>query len=289
MSASFDQRPGNKPLLRWAGGKRWLAPAMLAIQELVEPSSYLEPFAGGAAVFFAASWPRPIIGDVNTALMQCYKGLAQDPHRVRLHLQSYSVDAESYARIGASRPEALPEQAARLLYLNKTAYGGIYRENKAGLFNVPYSGDRSLAPLLRDGVLEAAGRSLRRAQLINADFRAVLARARGRSLIYCDPPYSLEGAEAGFRRYTHVPFSWRDQKRLAAKLHKLSESGNTVVLSNAADDAVRAIYPRAQVVLVLRRSPLSRAGHVEQKEAIYVLHKDDGLSTAVASAIAAHV
>lgn len=262
------------PLLRWAGGKRWLVSSLLAIGEYVQPSSYIEPFAGGAASFFSATWSRPVLCDANPALIRTYRGLAEDPAAVRKKLEGLSVDLPSYQKVAQWRPRSTTGEAARLLYLNRTAYGGIYRENKAGHFNVPFSGDRNLDLLLRGNKLERAALLLSQAKLLLGDFDLALSRARGRSLIYCDPPYSLPGAERGFRRYNSAPYQWPDQVRLAERVRQLAQRGNTVVVSNAADDAVNALYPDAQVVMISRTSPLPKQAHVEQKEALYILHSD---------------
>jgi DNA adenine methylase len=262
------------PLLRWAGGKRWLARSVMAVGEHVQPSSYLEPFAGGAATFFGATWANPVLCDVNGALIRCYQGLAQDPAAVRGKLEKLTVDGPTYRKVADWRPRSTTGEAARLLYLNRTAYGGIYRENKDGHFNVPFSGDRTLDLLLQGDRLERTAILLGRATLLHGDFELALSRARGRSLIYCDPPYSLSGGERGFRRYSRAPFQWSDQVRLAERLRGLARRGNTVIVSNSADEAVQGLYHEAQAVILSRKSPLAKRAHIEQKEALYVLHAD---------------
>ena len=279
----------QSPLLRWAGGKRWLGGALREVGRLVEPTSYIEPFVGGAAVFFATYWPNPVLGDVNNALIRCYRGLADDPAKVRSTLESYEVDEATYKRIASWRPRSAAGEAARLLYLNRTSYGGIYRENKAGQFNVPFSGDRTLELLLRGSRLEDAAIALSQAKLVQGDFETSLEGARGKSLIYCDPPYSLLGGERGFRRYSQLPYTWADQERLARKLGGLAANGNTVVLSNSADESIQSLYPSAQVIVTSRKSPLAKSGHVEQKEAVYVLHADDVTAAALAGRVASAV
>lgn len=272
-----------KPILRWTGGKRWLVGTLRAIGEHIGPSSYVEPFGGGAASFFGATWASPVLGDNNRCLMRCYRGLADDPATVRRKLESLDVDPKTFREVADWRPRSTTGEAARLLYLNRTAYGGIYRVNRAGRFNVPFSGDRGLDIFLRENKLERAAVLLSRAVLMLGDFESSLAQARGDSLIYCDPPYSLEGAERGFRRYSRTPFDWSDQVRLATRLLGLAHDGNTVVVSNSADDAVQALYREAQFVLVSRKSPLPRRAHVEQKEALYILHSDPEVALQLAS------
>jgi DNA adenine methylase len=174
--------------------------------------------------------------------------------------------------------------AARLLYLNRVAYGGIYRVNRHGKFNVPYSGDRNLTSILCGDRLEKTAAALTQARLVAGDFSVALAIAGPRSLIYCDPPYSLPGAEVGFRRYGRVPFAWSDQIRLAEALREAVNIGSTVVVSNSSDGQVQELYPDAQVVPLVRKSALSRRGS-EQKEALYILHANPTICEKITTAL----
>lgn len=265
------------PLLRWAGGKRWLASAIRRVGDLIGPEEYVEPFVGGGSVFFATEWPKPLLVDRNLHLIRCYLGLIEDVALVRRKLTRLEVDRDTYAYVSNWRPTSMTGAAARLLYLNRVAYGGIYRENRYGQFNVPYSGDRALASILGGDRLEGAAAVLAQARLVADDFSFALASAGPRALIYCDPPYSLPGKERGFRRYGRVPFSWEDQIRLAEALQKSVGNGATAIVSNSADDQVRALYPNAHAIPLVRRSSLSRLGS-EQKEALYVLHSQSEVS-----------
>ena len=205
---------------------------------------------------------------------------------VRRKLAALSVDPATYKRVSLWKPRSSSGAAARLLYLNRTAYGGLYRENSLGLFNVPFSGDRNLDPVLRDDRLELTGAALAKAELVSGDFAAVLARAEPGALVFCDPPYSLPGAEKGFRRYNCLPFSWDDQVRLAARARLLAEGGSTVLVSNSCHELVRDLYSSAQLLPLVRKSTLARGPATEQKEAIYVLHADSAVSDAISDVLA---
>lgn len=274
------------PLLRWAGGKRWLARSMRSVGDLIDPSSYVEPFAGGAAVFFASAWPNAVLGDVNVALIRCYEGLASNPAQVRRKLNSLDISKATFERVGAWRPRSTSGSAARLLYLNRTAFSGIYRENASGQFNVPFAGDRSLEPILKGSRIEDAGAALAQASLVAGDFHQTLFRAPSGSLVFCDPPYSLRGGEREFRRYSRSPFNWSDQVRLADELRSLSQRGSTVVMCNSDDIAIRELYVGAQVLPITRKSYLSGRAPAELKEAIYVLHSSKSVAQRVVSVLA---
>lgn len=266
------------PLLRWAGGKRWLSSGIRDVANFVGCQSYLEPFLGGGAVFFGSDWPAACIGDINPRLIRCYLGIANDPMEVRRSLGRLTVDRATYDQIRHWDPKNMTDFAVRLLYLNRTSYAGIYRENALGIFNVPFGGDRTLQSVLKETRLEGAAAALTKARMVEGDFEGVLCQADGASLIYCDPPYSLQGAERGFRRYTRSPFEWRDQLRLAARLEELAYFGNTIVMSNAVDETVRNLYPSAQVLPLVRRTTLARGSTSEQKEGLYVIHRDCSLA-----------
>lgn len=271
------------PLLRWAGGKRWMAEAVRAVGNDIGAASYVEPFAGGAAVFLHANWTSPILNDANRALMACYRGLASDPKMVRSKLARLRVDRDTYARVRSWRPTSDTGAAARLLYLNRTAFGGIYRENRKGEYNVPFAGDRSMETVLDGNRLEEVGAALASAKLHSDDFELVMSSAPCGSLIYCDPPYSLPGGELGFRRYNKAPFAWPDQVRLATTSRDLVKRGCTVIVSNSDHELLRGLYDEVAVVTTSRTTSLGRGPSREHKEAIYVLTADADIGGRVAT------
>lgn len=274
-----------KPLLRWAGGKRWLAESLREVAALVNPSDYIEPFAGGAGVFLGSAWPRAVLGDSNRTLMACYEGLARDAPVVRRKLVRLTVDKSTYQRVATARPRSSTGQAARLLYLNRTAYGGIYRENVTGQYNVPYAGDRGLATILKHNRLEDTGEALRCALLHCGDFEETLEHATPSSLVFCDPPYSLPGGETTFRRYGRQPFDWEDQLRLSRVLQRVVAAGATAIITNAPNEQVQALYPEAEALPLVRRSTLGGSA-IESKESVFVAHADPGVAAAVVRTLA---
>lgn len=270
------------PILRWAGGKRWLAESVRKAAVHCSPTSYIEPFLGGAAVFLAAEWPSPTLGDVSSAVMHCYRGLAEDPATVRRKLRQLTVDPDTYKRVSRWRPRSMTGAAARLIYLNRTAFAGIYRENRQGMYNVPFAGDRDLVTVLASDRIEKIGRVLRQADLRIGDFASLVCEAGPGALIYCDPPYALDGGEREFRRYSSSPFAWVDQIRLATLLRAATARGACVVLSNSAAGEVRSLYFDAQVLPLVRRTRIGAWASTERKEALYVLHEDSSVAESMA-------
>ena len=264
------QERHTRPFLRWAGGKAWLAPELSRLLGPVEIGSYFEPFLGGGAVFFAYNWPTAWLGDLNGTLLAAYRGLAQDVEAITKRLSSLRISPGEYARIRLVQPRTDVGHAVRLIYLNRASYGGIYRTNRHGVYNVPYSGDRSIARLLLGGTLRAAAEALTNATLTHDDFAVTLSAAGTGSFIFCDPVYTLPEPERSFRRYGTPTFSWHDQERLAEIVRELAKRGALIAVCNSPDARVARLYGASQVLHFKRRQQLPKAGQ-PSVEAVYLL------------------
>jgi DNA adenine methylase len=162
-----------------------------------------------------------------------------------------------YRTLRNEHPRAKVAAAVRFLYLNRTAFAGMYRLNQNGEFNVPYGGGQRRPDVLwQDGLLSRASAALRRADLRCGDFEEMLASARPDDLVYCDPTYTVTHNNNGFIRYNEANFRWSDQQRLARICSRLQSKGTTVVVSNAFHNEVRILYPTAKVFEVDRLSLL---------------------------------
>ncbi len=200
VGAAASRRPLD-PVFRWAGGKRWLLPFLDELVEVVQPTSYYEPFVGGGAVFLGFEWPNPTISDINDELISAYRGIARDADAVADVLARFERSRRQYDTLKYEVATDDVYQAARMLYLNRCGYGGVYRTDRNGVFNVPYSGDRGTESLWQGTRLAEVGSALRRATIVASDFEATIALAGEGSFVYCDPVYALP--EAGmFRRYS---------------------------------------------------------------------------------------
>ncbi|MDP4199573.1 MAG: Dam family site-specific DNA-(adenine-N6)-methyltransferase [Bacteroidota bacterium] len=129
-----------KPFLKWAGGKNSLLP-VLSKYVPKEFRKYVEPFVGGGALFFSIQPEQGIIGDENAELIACYEAVRDNPEELIALLSKYRVSSEEFYRVRAQNPRVLsgPERAARMIYLNKTCFNGLYRVNRYGQFNTPFS------------------------------------------------------------------------------------------------------------------------------------------------------
>lgn len=247
----------TQPFLKWPGGKRWLVAQLADIVRDVEFSTYREPFLGSGALFFALKPRRAILSDINAELINTYRQVKYKSAQLAETLQALPVNRPTYERMRASIGGPVLERATRFLYLNRTAFGGMYRVNENGGFNVPYGGgDRTPAPLWERSLLKQARTPLRYAKLQTMDFESSLAEARKGDLVYCDPTYTVAHNNNGFIRYNEHNFSWADQERLARCCRSAACRGAFVLVSNAYHPEVLDIFRPPRNITVSRTSRL---------------------------------
>ncbi|MDD3825234.1 MAG: DNA adenine methylase [Anaerolineae bacterium] len=265
--------PRPTPFLKWAGGKGQLL-AQFEPYWPAEFGRYFEPFLGGGAVFFhlyntgRLAGKEVVLVDRLEELINCFRVVRDQVEALIAELrrhEPHKLDREYYGRVRAWDREpdyALRgevERAARLLYLNRTCYNGLYRVNRRGQFNVPFGRYRN--PTVCDAPnLRAAARALEGVRLVAGDFEAVLEEAGPGDLVYLDPPYQPLSATANFTAYTAGDFAFDDQRRLARLFRELDARGCQVMLSNSDTESIRALYVGyTQVVLHAARPINSRA------------------------------
>jgi DNA adenine methylase len=249
----------HKPIFKSVGGKGRLVPILMQHLPAAGFRHYVEPFCGGAALFFAlAPQGGAILGDLNAELVDLYAALVHDVeaviHSYDAHVAAHARDARRhyYFMRDLFNDEAVEmgihERAATVLYLNRAGFNGLYRVNAAGAFNVPMGRDRSGAPKRVDidvDRLRAAAALLARARLVAGDYTSTVAMAEPFDLVYIDPPY-----DATFTSYTPVGFDLDDQANLEINARKLAQRGVHVLLSNADTPTVREIYRDAAMWLL---------------------------------------
>ncbi|WP_396611465.1 DNA adenine methylase [Haloferax sp. S1W] len=247
-----------KPVLKWAGGKRQLLDELYArFPENYE--HYHEPFFGGGALFFDIEPVDGTINDTNPRLVNFYEQVRDNPEELITLLRSYEhpeseVDrSRDYAEknhkdreiknyfyqqraLFNKRPytdEFDPiEEAALLLYLNRTCYNGLYRENGKGGFNVPI-GRYSNPDWVQAERIREVSQVLENTEIFNRDFEYVTEYAGEGDLVYFDPPYEPMSPTAYFTDYSADGFGKEDQKRLLETAQELDENGVYVILSNS--------------------------------------------------------
>ncbi|MBI3206217.1 MAG: DNA adenine methylase [Polyangiaceae bacterium] len=245
-----------RPVLKWAGGKTQILDQILArLPDRID--TFFEPFVGGAAVFFALAaagrFRRAVIADKNPDLLAVYRALQADAEGVVRALSGMKHSESEFYRIRALAPRGLVQRAARVIYLNKTGYNGLYRVNRSGQFNVPFG--RHKNPTLCDAEnLRAAAQVLADVEILEADFEDVCRRARPGDAVYLDPPYVPLSKTANFTAYARHPFGMDEHERLARAFADLERRRVDAVLSNSDTPETRALYRgfRASRVKVAR-------------------------------------
>lgn len=245
------------PFIKWPGGKRWLAPRLIEAVETELSGRYIEPFLGGGAMFFKLHPKRAVLSDVNPDLIELYRCVRDEPDRLLAKVWRFSNTAECFYRVRASRPRTTLGRAARMLYLSRTSFGGIYRLNRNGEFNAPF-GNSGRVVCRRETVL-AASAALKESELFCADFEARMNLAQQGDVIYADPPFAAGSECAGFRRYNGRLFTWSDQERLARAAGSAAARGALVVLSASWHPQVLELYRGFWAIRVERSSRVSRA------------------------------
>ena len=248
------------PFLKWAGGKRWLVEQYSDVFP-VDFNIYIEPFLGSGAAFFHLKPKRALLSDINADLINCYQVIKEDWESLEnlLELHDGAHCEEYYYRVRSMAPRNLAKRAARFLYLNRTCWNGLYRENRLGEFNVPI-GTKDI--VLRDGDdFARTSAALENAELVCADFEVLVDRAGRGDLIFVDPPYTVKHDKNGFVRYNEKIFGWSDQIRLRDCLYRARARGAKIVATNAAHESVQELYRDFDQRILSRRSLIgSRIG-----------------------------
>lgn len=239
----------SKPFLKWVGGKRQLLPRILPMVP-DKIGTYYEPFLGGGALFFALAnelrFERARLSDANIELVRTYMAVRNNVEGVLAALAQHNNTRDHFLWVRSLAPENLDgvECAARMIFLNRCGFNGLYRVNKSGKFNVPFGDNPSVPPTFVDpDVLRAASEALRLPGVtIGAhDFREMGASVPG-DFVYFDPPYVPVSKTANFAQYQTSGFGPDEQLRLAEILRSLGRAGVTAVLSNADCGATRELY-----------------------------------------------
>lgn len=239
-----------RPFLKWAGGKGKLLPAILPlVPDQIE--NYHEPFLGSGAVFFAVTGKikrKAYLCDLNDELVNAWQVVRDLPEELMDEAQRYlGLDREEdYYRVRADVPEGKLPRAARFFYLNQTAWNGLWRVNKHGVFNVPW-GARPFRGLDPNNIFSAS-QVLRNAEIDHHDFRDAIARAKPGDFVYLDPPYLPASDTSKFCFYTKKRFRVPDLEDLSALCEKMTADGINWMMSNRDNELIQDLFSHAKIV-----------------------------------------
>ena len=245
------------PFLKWVGGKRQLIPVLSTLFP-ESYTTYCEPFLGGGAMLFALQPEKAIVNDVNGELINVYKVVRDHVDELiaalKKHVNTYEHfqvvrgldrDAIKYASLSDA------EKAARIIYLNKTCFNGLYRVNKKGQFNVPF-GSYKNPKILDEPLLRAVSFYLNNNQvsIFNEEYTSVLNKLPEGSFVYLDPPYDPVSDTSNFTSYAKDGFGKEEQIRLRDACTSLNERGIQFMLSNSATPFIMDLYSSFDVQIV---------------------------------------
>ncbi|MGI0495178.1 DNA adenine methylase [Alkalinema pantanalense CENA528] len=240
-----------RPFLKWAGGKSQLLPQYESFFPR-DYRTYYEPFLGGGAVFFHLRPKKSFLADINLEVINVYRCIRDDVHNVidllREHHDRHCEDHYYHVRSQVMVNDEWfwtgnhLERAARILYLNKTCFNGLYRENSKGHFNVPMGKYKN--PSIYDpDLLRACSASLKSTRIEPVGFEEVLKYAKSsKDFVYFDPPYHPISPTSKFTSYNRYSFLEAEQTQLRDVFAKLCDRGVKVMLSNSDCEFIRELY-----------------------------------------------
>lgn len=252
-----------RPFVKWVGGK---AGVMDQLRPLVPDlyGAYHEPFVGGGAMFFALQPRHAYLGDQNRHLINAFAAVRDHAgdlvSYLRAHQEFYEdMGAEWFLKVRDGRKKLTPtKEAARFIFLNKTCYNGLYRENLRGRFNAP-PGKFATPPTICDEEnLKACTRVLQGVELFDTTYHWVLDKAQAGDFVYFDPPYAPISETSDFTTYQVGGFGPLEQQQLARVYRKLADRGVYCMLSNSSAPIVRDLYQGFDIRTVMAERNVNR-------------------------------
>ena len=255
------------PVLKWVGGKRQLIETFSPLLPK-KITSYCEPFVGGGALLFHLQPNIAYVNDINTDLLCVYTVIKDSVDELIEELKQYKNDSDFFYAVrdwdrDKKKYSSLSavERAARILYLNKTCYNGLYRVNNAGEFNSPFGHYRN-PNIVNEPVLRAVSAYFNAATVYfsSVDYGEVLANIKKGTFVYLDPPYDPISETSSFTGYSKGGFSKEDQVRLRQYCDNLNKRGIKFMLSNSATPFILEQYAAYNITIVQAKRAINSVG-----------------------------
>lgn len=263
------------PVVKWVGGKRQLLPILTPL--LPERfTTYCEPFLGGGAMLFWRQPNQAIVNDINGDLILMYEVIRDNVEDLIAELETHINESEHFYEVrdwdrNREFYDALTniQKAARIIYLNKTCYNGLFRVNNAGEFNTPFGSYRN-PNIVNAPTLRAVSSYFRKADINFScrNYTEVLDEIPRGAFVYLDPPYDPVSDTSNFTGYSRGGFSREDQVQLRECCDDLTQRGIKFMLSNSATDFIREQYAEYNITIVQAKravnSNAARRGQVDE-------------------------
>ena len=247
-----------QPFTKWTGGKRQLLGELRSYMPETY-GRYFEPFVGGGALFFDLAPEQAVINDFNEELINAYRQIKNNPAELinllikhkENNSKDYYLALRSADRDGRISRMTGVERAARILYMLRVDFNGLYRVNSKNQFNVPYG--RYKNPKIVDvDLLYQISEYLNEndVEILQTDFAEAVKDAETGDFVYFDPPYIPLNETSSFTSYTHEGFSYEEQVRLRDTFKELTERGVYAMLSNSSSPLVEELYKDFNIYFV---------------------------------------
>lgn len=283
-----------KPFIKWAGGKNSL---LNEIQKRLPDFVYsqdfclVEPFVGGGAVSLWTLSDLPhlkqlIINDYNADLTNVYQVIKNNPDDLIKYIENMQNHYDKLTDIESKKPYFYHkrdifnqrngndvEQAGLFIFLNKSAFNGLYRVNKNNQFNVPIGSYKKPTFIDKDNILTIS-KKLQNTKILTGDFELVLNHLPNNfpCIFYLDPPYRPISDTASFTSYSDNGFDDNEQKRLANFCKKIDEMGHYFLLSNSdpkntnsSDDFFDELYQDFKIERIQANRAISASSNGRKK------------------------
>lgn len=267
MEACIMKNKLVMPILKWVGGKRQLIETYSPLLPK-KYSSYCEPFIGGGALLFHLQPKKAYVNDINRDLIRVYTVIKNNVEELIQELSEYknekgffySVrdwDRDKYLYSSLSETQ----KAARIIYLNRTCYNGLYRVNNAGEFNSPFGFYRN-PNIVNEPVLRALNAYFNKNDIIfsSLDYSEVLRDMKKGTFIYLDPPYDPVSETSNFTGYAKSGFTREEQIRLRKSCDDLDKRGINFMLSNSATPFILEQYAKYNITIVKAKRAINSIG-----------------------------
>lgn len=254
MPNIVQQNQSVLPFLKWVGGKsRLLQQYQKYLPKIPDFKTYYEPFLGGGSVFFNLQPNLAVLSDINQDLIETYCSVRDNLEELidllqkhqNEHNSDYSQNHDYYYQVRSQIYNTPIQRAARLIYLNKTCFNGLYRVNSKGEFNVPV-GKYKNPKICNPDLLRSASAALKSAKIEVRNFEEILNYATSDDFVYFDPPYHPLSDTSYFTAYSVDAFNKDKQIKLRNIFAELANRGVKVMLSNSDSPFIHQLYSDEQ-------------------------------------------
>ncbi len=252
-----------KPVIKWAGGKSRMLKHIIPLLPK-DIKNYYEPFFGGGALYTKIEFQKGFINDFNPEIMNLYEVIKTKPQSLIKLLKTHKKNDcfEYFQKIREMDRKNnfnnldLVEKAARTVYLNKTCFGGLYRVNSKGYFNVPYAKNINGKEILNEKNIMLWNEKLlnTKTKMTVGDFEDIIKLSGKGDFLFLDPPYFKWSNTANFTSYTKEGFDHDDQTRLRNCIIEADKRGVKFLLTNSGTKEVMDFYKMFKV----KRVPIVR-------------------------------